>query len=233
MKQMLFLIVCLTIFACSTEDNVSNETTQSSELFLKSNPSNLNLSENPDFILFVQNFVNEYLSYAYYQQSALGSNQQNFQVQISNPDLSFTEVEQVYTNNNVDFELILDHQTMITDLVYQVYISYPEFDNMTEEAANEIILSEIGDVLQSGQVTITNPIPDSTLEITPDEIWYCIVEAVGIGIGSTIGMKQLKKNGVKVITKALTKTLAKFAGPIGVAITIADFGFCIYRADRD
>src|SRR5690606_3321045 len=189
------------------------------------------LSEDANFVEFVQNFIDTYVEYSHYQQLTLGSNEPNFINQISNSSLSLTEVEQVYTNNGVDFEVILDYQTMIADLIYQIYITYPEFDNMTEEEASELILAELGEVMISGQVNIDNPY--STNEITPDEIWYCVVESVGLGFVSAIGMKQLKKQGIKVITKAFTKAISRFAGPIGIAIAVADFGFCLYKADRE
>lgn len=70
-------------------------------------------------------------------------------------------------------------------------------------------------------------------ELTIDEVWDCAVDAVGIGFASAISTHTIKQLGVKVFTKAFTKFLTKFAGPIGAAITVADFGFCLYGQSLD
>lgn len=216
------------LISCSS-DNDSSSKTSSGEFTQKS--STFDLSSDPIFVQFVQDFINNYVEYSYYQQIELGSNQPAFEGQIANPSLSLTQVEQVYSNNGADFEIILDYQTMANDLVYQVYTYYPEFENMSETDASMLIIAEMGEVIDSGLVTIDNPYGPTT--ITADELWYCVVESVGLGFVSAIGMKQLKKQGVKVITKTLTKFLSRFAGPIGVGIAVADFGFCLYRADNN
>lgn len=72
-----------------------------------------------------------------------------------------------------------------------------------------------------------------TLGITADELWYCALEAAGVGFATSVGIHELKEKGIKFITKKVTKLLVKFAGPIGTAITVADFGFCLYRANQD
>ena len=73
----------------------------------------------------------------------------------------------------------------------------------------------------------------SAPEITADEVWYCAVEAVGLGFATAAGASNLKKAGIKMLTKSFTKLVAKFAGPIGAAIMVADFGFCLYKAYND
>ena len=69
--------------------------------------------------------------------------------------------------------------------------------------------------------------------LTADEIWDCAVDAVGLGFVTAIGAAGIKAAGIKVFTKALTKFITKFAGPIGAAITAADFGFCLYGQSLD
>ncbi|WP_299679370.1 hypothetical protein [uncultured Tenacibaculum sp.] len=69
--------------------------------------------------------------------------------------------------------------------------------------------------------------------LTADEIWNCSVKAVGLGFISYVGMKGLKKAKIKLITKAFTKFLSRFAGPIGAAIMVAEFGFCLYGESND
>ncbi len=69
--------------------------------------------------------------------------------------------------------------------------------------------------------------------LTADEVWDCAVEAVGLGFVTAIGAAGIKATGIKVFTKAITKFITKFAGPIGAAITVADFGFCLYGQSLD
>ena len=80
------------------------------------------------------------------------------------------------------------------------------------------------------------PITDDNFETlgrTADELWYCALEAAGVRFATSVGIHELKEKGIKFITKKVTKFLVKFAGPIGTAITVADFGFCLYRANQD
>jgi hypothetical protein len=72
-----------------------------------------------------------------------------------------------------------------------------------------------------------------TSSITADELWYCALEATGVGFATSVGIHELKEKGIKFITKKLTKFLVKFAGPVGTAMTVADFGFCLYRANQN
>jgi hypothetical protein len=73
----------------------------------------------------------------------------------------------------------------------------------------------------------------SAPELTSDEIWDCAIEAVGLGFVTAASGSGLKKAGIKMLTKSFTRLVAKFAGPIGAAIMVADFGFCLYGAAND
>lgn len=71
------------------------------------------------------------------------------------------------------------------------------------------------------------------IKLTADEVWDCAKDAVGIGFVSAVAMHGAKKLGIKILTKAFTKFVSKFAGPVGAAIMVADFGFCLYGAAND
>ncbi|QYJ68837.1 hypothetical protein [Flavobacterium litorale] len=229
----IMLLSVVLLSSCeSNNDDIDTTNQQTNEISLKSNTqSNFDLSKNADFVKFTEEYLNNFVAYSYYQQSKLGNKAEDFKRSMNDENMSIQQVENVYTAYGLDFDVILDYQTQANNLVYNVYTSYPEFDTMSEEQASSLIFTEMGEVIGGGQITIDNH--DYPAVITPSEIWYCVVEAVGLGIASTIGMKQLKKNGVKIITKALTKTLSKFAGPIGAAIMIIDFGICLSDADAD
>jgi hypothetical protein len=83
---------------------------------------------------------------------------------------------------------------------------YPEMDNLSEEDMNALVYNELSDLVGGeGNIIITNPI--SANSITIDEVWYCIGEAVGWGIGSALGLVGLKQAGIKV-TMAITKRIS-------------------------
>lgn len=211
--------------ACSTED--SSEIKVQAKLNHKESIFN-----DGKFINFAQKFLDNSVKYAKYQQSILGDNTSKFIESLENERLSIVEVENIYESAGLNFDEILDYETTNFNLRLGLLYDFPETDEMDENEINGLIVDGTRHLLLNGSINLNDPIY-TTNEITPDEIWYCVVEAVGIGGASAIGLKELKKQGIKVITKAVTKLLAKFAGPIGAAIMVADFGFCLYRADQD
>ena len=74
---------------------------------------------------------------------------------------------------------------------------------------------------------------DTQAKLTGNEIWDCLVDAVGLGGAGALGTYALNQAGIKIITKALTKFLIKNLGWVGVAITVADFSFCVYGASQN
>ena len=65
---------------------------------------------------------------------------------------------------------------------------------------------------------------------TADEVWNCAKQAVGIGAAGSLGTFALTKAGIKILTETITKIVVKNLGWVGVAITVADFSFCMYTA---
>jgi hypothetical protein len=128
---------------------------------------------------------------------------------------------------------------------------------LSEKSKNEIILSSIPLKTYASEFTRKNnilvdsddelifyagfypdfPINDDFNEalggLTADEVWDCAVDAVGLGFVTAIGAAGIKATGITVFTKAITKFITKFAGPIGGAITVADFAFCLYGQSLD
>lgn len=183
-------------------------------------------------------FGNEYLD-AYtklhnYQTQVLDANgnAELFYAEIGDANISEEEVEGIYEKYGIDFDIVLTHQNEMDNSVYRFALANPQILDVQsqEEFQNDLILG-IGSVI--GEVTPQTPIYSTNGNLTWPEIWGCAVEAVGLGFVSYIGLKNLTKVGATIITKAITKALVKFAGPIGTAIMMADFGFCIYEASQD
>ncbi len=82
----------------------------------------------------------------------------------------------------------------------------------------------------SGDIMVANGTP---AQLTGPEVWDCLTEAVGLGAAGALGTFALDAAGIKILTKAITKFLVKNLGWVGVAITVADFSFCIYEQSQD
>ena len=102
---------------------------------------------------------------------------------------------------------------------------------------NDILVENEDEILFYASFYPDFPINDDLNEafggLTIDEVWDCAVEAVGLGFMTAIGAAGIKATGIIVFTKTITKVITKFAGPIGGAITAADFAFCLYGQSLD
>lgn len=62
-----------------------------------------------------------------------------------------------------------------------------------------------------------------------DKTLDCAVEALGLNIFDAI--RELGESGARMAAKSILKNVAKkFLGPIGIAITVAEFGWCMSRS---
>jgi len=80
--------------------------------------------------------------------------------------------------------------------------------------------------------TAVNKAPGLTL----DEVWNCLKDAVGVGSAGVLGiagLTKLAKEGIQDVVIAASKWLAKRAGWIGAAITLFEFGDCVYTQATD
>lgn len=156
---------------------------------------------------------------------------------MSDDTLNETEIEDVYTTHNIDYEKILEFQNTLDNLRFDLLEVSPELLKIeSEEDFKLVINGALKEVFDNNLIVIDEDVAGEMTargRLEPWEVWNCVTEAVLIGGGSWVGLQGLKAAGLKVITKVLTKVLTKFAGPIGVAITIADFGFCIWEHSND
>lgn len=72
-------------------------------------------------------------------------------------------------------------------------------------------------------------------ELGWDDFADCAMEALGVNIFSSL-RSRIRSQGMRGLTKAaamaaLRRIAARMAGVLGVGITVAEFGFCLYRAD--
>lgn len=214
------------------------------------------LKTDAQFIDFTTKYVNTIVELTLYKNRTLKENKTNFINEIKNENLTIDQVEKIYLKYNLDFDYVVDLQNKIDNYFLQIYNSKPELltvpDNQTEKLFNEAIKAciksnkielyiptfsnnslSVGLTAQKNVSKIAFVSHISEANITANEVWYCIVESITIGAGAALGIKALHKAGIKIITKTITKIASKFAGPIGVAIMLIDFGFCLDRAAED
>lgn len=238
MKNIILLITILTsITSCRFDTNISS---LENEIYVAKVKNQYNGSmryKNIDEISWL-NFANEYLSafaklYNYQNQTlALNGNSKMFYNEIRNDNISKDDSEFIYQKYGLDFDLILTYQNEMDNAVYKFVLINPEILEVGSQLDFEQeLLSGIGSII--GQVSPLTSVNLEGFNVSWDEVWDCAVDAVGLGFVSYIGLKTLKKVGATIITKAITKALIKFAGPIGSAIMIAEFAACIYDASQN
>lgn len=82
----------------------------------------------------------------------------------------------------------------------------------------------------------TNGMTVNKADLTLDEVWGCLKDAVGVGSAGVLGiagLTKLAKDGIQEVVIATSKWLAKKAGWIGAAITLFEFGDCVYSEAID
>ncbi|MEN9685114.1 MAG: hypothetical protein RLZZ28_900 [Bacteroidota bacterium] len=73
-------------------------------------------------------------------------------------------------------------------------------------------------------------------DLTIDEVWDCLTDAVGVsaaGLLSIAGIQKLASQGIQAIVVSTSKWLLKRAGWFGAVVMLLDFGNCIYAETRD
>lgn len=107
------------------------------------------------------------------------------------------------------------------------------------QRTKEAISNRLGRTTPIEQIPIfpqTNGIAVNKADLTLDEVWNCLKDAVGVGSAGVLGiagLTKLAKDGVQEVVIATSKWLAKKAGWIGAAITLIEFGDCIYSEAID
>ena len=238
MKKIFLLLTVFTfLFSCRDESGDISQDLVS----LDKNISNENISsrrmqeiEKSDWIDFGNEYLNAYAKLYNYQSRKLESKEisESFYKEIGNANTSEEDVEKIYEKYGMDFEQVITYKNEMDNAVYSFAQRNPSILEVEtqEEFQNDLLTGLEGVV---GDLTPETPIYTTNGTVTADEIWDCAKEAVGLGFVSYLGIKTLRAVGAQIITKAITKTLVKFAGPLGTAIMVADFSFCIYGASQD
>lgn len=71
-------------------------------------------------------------------------------------------------------------------------------------------------------------IPSAYAAAPPSTAVQCAVEAIGLDVVYAVASEGFEKAAKKGLKKAIRKVAAKFLGPVGIGIAVAEFAWCMY-----
>ncbi|MCE3282148.1 MAG: hypothetical protein K0Q66_885 [Chitinophagaceae bacterium] len=160
-------------------------------------------------------------------------------VEEATPDEHLSDI---YTRYSLDYERAIDLTTAIYNDMFGLLKEVPELQSFDSADLDYIIPGAIQAGLNSRderwiniQLEIEKDLGAN--ELTTNEIWFCAMEAAGIGIISYLSIhainKAAKEKGVDKVVRDVAKMLIKKAGWIGAAVTLIDFAACIFQEYQD
>ena len=209
------------------------------------------------FIRFSGNFLQDFYQVSQYiNVPSIRQNRAGFLAGIQQAGSDDQALEQHFASYALSFEEWVTRKNKVDNDWLQLFLQLPELQRYNEQDIIAIVKEglrlgigsedsrwqeiknrqfpriHIGNVasLSSGALQT------KSLSIDATEIWDCLKDAVGVGSASIVGIAGLKKlagQGIQAIVLAGSKFLAKYAGWIGLAITVLDFSSCIYGEMAD
>ena len=209
------------------------------------------------FIRFSGNFLQDFYQVSQYiNVPSIRQNRAGFLAGIQQAGSDDQALEQHFASYALSFEEWVTRKNKVDNDWLQLFLQLPELQRYNEQDIIAIVKEglrlgigsedsrwqeiknrqfpriHIGNVasLSSGALQT------KSLSIDATEIWDCLKDAVGVGSASILGIAGLKKlagQGIQAIVLAGSKFLAKYAGWIGLAITVLDFSSCIYGEMAD
>jgi hypothetical protein len=209
------------------------------------------------FIRFSGNFLQDfYQASQYINVPSIRQNRAGFLAGIQQAGSDEKSLEQHFASYSLSFEEWVTRKNKVDNDWLQLFLQLPELQRYNEQE----IIAIVKEGLQLGigsedsrwqelknrqypRIHIGNvaslssgPLQTKSLSIDATEIWDCLKDAVGVGSASILGIAGLKKlagQGIQAIVLAGSKFLAKYAGWIGLAVTVLDFSSCIYGEMAD
>jgi len=209
------------------------------------------------FIRFSGNFLHDFYQVSQYiNVPGIRKDRASFLAGIQQAGSDAQALEQHFASYALSFEEWVTRKNKVDNDWLQLFLQLPELQRYNEQDIIAIVKEglrlgigsedsrwqeiknrqfqriHIGNVasLSSGALQT------KSLSIDATEIWECLKDAVGVGSASILGIAGLKKlagQGIQAIVLAGSKILAKYAGWIGLAVTVLDFSSCIYGEMAD
>jgi len=192
-----------------------------------------------DFVDFAGSFAKNFKYLAdYYQTPSLVSNKESFIQTLRNAGNDEALVEAAHAKYGLDINEIIIRKNNLNNDILHLYNAQPALLDYTEEEFWSIIKQS---VLLLKHSSSSNSIKSFSNQITGkaiaiDEVWDCLVRAVGLGAAGILtiaGIHALAKKGIQQAVISVAAFMAKRAGFIGLGIMVLDFSSCMYRASYD
>ncbi len=249
MKHTFAIVLLLSIFCSCKRNEAIRPDPFNSEVEIAA------LAKDSQFVAFSKNYLHTFIEYSLYQKQALGAQETPFLTELRAASNDAGVAEKIYSRYPIDFNIALGYQNKLDNQLHQFLVSRQELSKHPPEEIKQILLAALTTGIQSGthswadinsdlvaqshRLDRLNPksyrthLVDEENDLTGPEVWDCLKRAVGIYCGSQLIIVGIEKASIKLITMAATKLAAKFCGPIGTAIMIADLSFCLYEQYND
>lgn len=192
-----------------------------------------------DFVDFAGSFAKNFKYLAdYYQTPSILNNKETFIQTLRNAGDDETLVEAAHANFGLSLNEIIIRKNNLNNDILHLYNTQPELLNYTEDEFWSIIKQSILLLKQSSSSNAVQSFSSgiSGKAIAIDEVWDCLVRAVGLGAAGILtiaGIHALAKKGIQQAVISVAAFMAKRAGFIGLGIMVLDFSSCMYRASYD
>jgi hypothetical protein len=195
------------------------------------------LAADPRFRSFAYNFIDRYKQWAGFYKMPKQTKEE-FIKQLELCDGEEESVAEVHSRFSLDFEESARLKNEVDNQLLGVISTFQELQDCDEEVAWKTISEAIGIVVRNpteGDLEITRVLPPQE-GLTVEEVWECMKEALGVGVGSILSiaaLQKLAKEGIQKVVITVSKYLAKKAGWFGAILTLAEFSLCIKEAYSD
>lgn len=231
--RFLMMVLILASFTACKKDEAPPVKLSTSEMAQR-------LYSHKDFIDFAGSYAKNFKHLAdYYQSPSLLSNRESFVQALKLAGDDYHLIEVAHSKYGLDVEEVLFRNNKMNNDILQLYNLQPTLLDYSEVEFWSIIKQS---VLLLKQSTSANTIHSYSNDLTakaiaPDEIWDCLVRAVGLGAGGMLGIAGLhalaQKKGIQQVVVKFAAVMARNLGYIGLAITVFDFSSCMYRESMD
>ena len=134
---------------------------------------------------------------------------------------------QVAIQNNINIDLSDLNNTIALGGIYSPsQLKSKKIENSMFTQSPAIQLSK------ENSSTRTNSIQNYQL-LTNNEVFDCALEALGLDALFAVGTSVTSSWTIAAITRSFSAAAGKFLGPVGVAIAVGSFGYCLYIQSND
>lgn len=222
-----------------------------------------NLVASGNFIAFTGHFISDFSALMqYHRSSAILADKNGFLAQVKLASGDGNALSGAYRSFALNYETAMGLKNRIDNDLLGLLNQHKFLLRFSEEQVQRIIVKAIDEGVHSadqrwvdvkrsfrfdrgmaydGRTTATNGLRTTGTNrveagLSLDEVWACVKSALGLGTASIIGIAgvtKLAEQGIQQVVITASKWIAERAGWWGLAITLIDFGVCIYNETKD